>query len=180
MPKRTIAPLVCGPIRLRLLEEADLPLTLAWRNLDHIRKWFLHSDVITPEQHHAWWERYRDRDDDFVFVIEETETLRRPIGQVALYRVDWSVRRAEFGRLMIADAGARGRGLARLATTCLVEAAQGFWGIDEIGLEVFDTNTAALRVYRDCGFEPTSRSAGIVNMRRRKAGTHWRGEVAGE
>lgn len=180
MSKRFIAPLVTGRVRLRLLEEADLPMTLAWRNQDHIRQWFLNSDAITPEQHRGWYEQYRDRDDDFVFIIEETETLRRPVGQVALYRVDWLVRRAEFGRLMIADAGARGLGLAHLATTCMVEAALGLWGIEEIDLEVLDTNTAALRVYHDCGFEPTSRSAGIVNMRRRKAGTHWRGEVAGE
>ena len=54
MPKRIIAPLVNGRVRLRLLEEADLPMTLAWRNQDHIRKWFFHSDVITPEQHRRW------------------------------------------------------------------------------------------------------------------------------
>ena len=180
MPKRAIAPLVNGPVRLRLLEAADLPLTLAWRNQDHIRKWFLHSDVITPEQHRAWWERYSDRDDDFVFVIEEVATLRRPIGQVALYRVDWSLRRAEFGRLMIADAAARGRGLARLATSCLVEAALGEWGMEEVVLVVLEANATALRVYHDCGFESISRSAGNVHMRRRTAGTPSGGEVAGE
>jgi len=50
-------------------------MTRAWRNQDHIRKWFFHSDPITTEQHLAWWQRYQDRDDDFVFIIEETETL---------------------------------------------------------------------------------------------------------
>ena len=127
MAKRHVAPLVRGRVRLRLLEEGDLPMTLAWRNQDHIRQWFFHSDLITPEEHRRWFEQYRDRDDDFVFVIEETETLKRPVGQVALYHVDWVARRAEFGRLMIGDAEATGLGLARLATRRLVGEALGHW-----------------------------------------------------
>ena len=61
-----------GRIRLRLLEEQDLPQTLAWRNQDHIRRWFFSSERLTPEQHAGWFARYRQRDDDFVFIIEET------------------------------------------------------------------------------------------------------------
>lgn len=167
MPKRHIDPLVHGRVRLRLLEEADLAMTLAWRNQDHIRKWFFHSDVITPEQHRAWWERYQTRDDDVVFVIEETEALRRPVGQVALYNIDWSTGRAEFGRLMIGDSEAKGIGLAHLATVCLVEEALGRWGLGEVYLEVFEANTAAIRVYAGCGFEETARRDGTVAMRRR-------------
>jgi hypothetical protein len=81
-------------------------MTLAWRNQDHIRTWFFHSDVITPEQHRRWFDAYRGRDDDFVFVIEETEELRRPVGQVALYYIDWEPGTAEYGRLMIGDTDA--------------------------------------------------------------------------
>ncbi len=70
MAKRLIPPIVGERVRLRLLEEADLPRTLAWRNQDHIRRWFVHSDVISPEQHRRWFGAYRERDDDFVFVVE--------------------------------------------------------------------------------------------------------------
>ena len=42
--------------RLRLLTESDLPQTLAWRNRDHVRRWFLHSDLVTPEAHRGWFE----------------------------------------------------------------------------------------------------------------------------
>ncbi|MFA5908703.1 MAG: GNAT family N-acetyltransferase [Vicinamibacterales bacterium] len=167
MSKRHIEPLVHGRVRLRLLEEADLAMTLAWRNQDHIRKWFFDSDVITPEQHRAWWERYRTRDDDFVFMIEETDTLRRPVGQVALYNIDWSAGRGEFGRLMIGDADAKGVGLARSATSRLVDEALGSWGLSEVYLEVFEANAAALRVYADCGFQETARRDGTIAMRRR-------------
>ena len=73
MQKRHIPPLQAGRVRLRLLEEQDLPRTLAWRNQDHIRRWFFSSERLTPEQHAAWFARYRQRDDDFVFIIEEAQ-----------------------------------------------------------------------------------------------------------
>jgi RimJ/RimL family protein N-acetyltransferase len=166
MPKRTITPLVNGRVRLRLLEERDLPATLAWRNQDHIRKWFFFSDVITPEQHRRWFDAYLGRDDDFVFVIEETEELRRPVGQVALYKIDWAAGTAEFGRLMIGDAEAQGRGLARLATACLVDEALGAWGLRSVHLEVRTGNEPALAVYRSTGFAVVSSDADIVRMRK--------------
>ena len=34
--------------------------------------------------HRQWWEAYRGRDDDFVFVIEELAELKAPVGQVAV------------------------------------------------------------------------------------------------
>ena len=165
MPKRPIAPLVNGRARLRLLEESDLPQTLAWRNQDHIRKWFFHSDVITPEQHRAWWERYQEKDDDFVFVIEETEVLKRPVGQVSLYRIDWAAGRAEFGRLMIGDAEAAGLGLARMATRCVIDYAFSGLALRELYLEVTSGNLRAISVYLACGFERIESRAGVDMMR---------------
>ena len=168
MAKRHIPPLVHGRVRLRQLAEVDLPMTLAWRNQDHIRKWFFDSDVITSDQHRRWFERYREKDDDFVFIIEETETLRRPVGQLALYNIDWPARRGEFGRLMIGDAEARGLRLATLATSCLATAATDEWGLSEVHLEVLPGNQAALAVYRACGFVSIPSAGPGLLMSRRK------------
>jgi len=150
--KRHIAPLETHGVRLRLLEERDLALTRAWRNQDEIRRWFLTSDPITAEQHQEWFRRYLERDDDFVFVIEETEVLRCAVGQASVYHVDWSKGRAEFGRLMIGEEQARGRGLAREATRRLIDEAFGPWGLRELHLECLRENHRALAVYTDCGF----------------------------
>jgi RimJ/RimL family protein N-acetyltransferase len=142
-------------------------MTLAWRNQDHIRSWFFSSDVIAPAQHRAWFEQYTARDDDFVFVIEETETLNRPVGQVSLYHIDWAVGRAEFGRLMIGDEAATGLGLARLATARLVEEALTVWGLREVYLECVSTNTRALAIYAACGFRPEPGTGDVTRMSRR-------------
>lgn len=164
MPKRHIALIESGRVRLRLLEEADLPMTLAWRNQDHIRRWFFTSHLIAPDEHRAWFAKYQDRDDDFVFVIEETETLMRPVGQLALSGIDWTQGCAEFGRLMIGDPAAKGMGLATAATTLLVEEALTAWGLQHVYLEVLQTNMPALAIYRSCGFYETGRRGDIIAM----------------
>ncbi len=164
MPKREIAPLVSGRVRLRLIEEADLPMTLAWRNQDHIRKWFFYSDVITPDQHRRWFEQYRHRDDDFVFMIEDLDTLMRPVGQVSLYNIDWAGRRGEFGRLLIGDDAATGMGIAMAATRLLLDEARSVWGLAEVDLEVLQSNAPALAIYRRYGFIETGRKGDTITM----------------
>jgi RimJ/RimL family protein N-acetyltransferase len=162
--KRLIPPLAGERVVLRLLEEADLPRTLGWRNQDHIRRWFVHSDVITPEQHRRWFDGYRERDDDFVFVIEETRDLRKPVGQVSLYRIDWARHRAEYGRLMIGEADAVGRGLAHEGTAVLLQYATTTLALREIELEVFAENAAAIAIYSACGFRMQEQRGPLLHM----------------
>ncbi len=153
MAKRSILPMKADPIRLRLLKRADLPMTLRWRNQDRIRKWFIHSTILTQEQHAAWFNRYLRRDDDFVFIIEETRLLKKPIGQISLYQIDWSRKRSELGRFMIGEEDARGKGFANRAVELLIGFAFRQWKLVEIHIDVFRENVAALALYQKCGFE---------------------------
>jgi len=165
--KRSIPTLVGDRVRLRPLRESDLASTLTWRNQDHVRRWFLRSEVITFAQHRRWFDGYLERDDDFVFLIEETQELRKAIGQVALYRIDWVERRAEYGRLMIGEADATGRGLGREATSVLLEYATGTLGLREIELTVLADNAPAIAIYRGCGFRQEEREGNLIRMMRR-------------
>jgi diamine N-acetyltransferase len=164
MAKRCIPPIAGRRLCLRLLTEADLPMTLAWRNQAHIRRWFVHSEVITAEQHRRWYGRYCQRDDDFVFVIEETKTLRKPVGQVALYNILWAQRRAEYGRLLIGEPAAVGIGLAQEATKLLLSWAFSQLALRQIELAVFRTNLKAIALYRACGFREAGEHDGLQHM----------------
>ena len=164
MAKPAIPSLTGERLRLRLLEEADLPRTLAWRNQPHIRRWFVHGDVITIDEHRRWFESYREREDDLVFVIEEIGPPCRPVGQVSLYRIDWGRRRAELGRLMIGEADATRRGLAREAMELLIGHATTTWGIRDIELEVFADNAAAIALYTAQGFRVGEQRGPMLRM----------------
>lgn len=164
MSKRPLAPRQDDRVRLRLLLAGDLPRTLAWRNQDHIRRWFFFSDPLTPEQHAAWFEQYQERDDDFVFIIEDVQGSGAPVGQVAIYHIDWPARRAEFGRLMIGEPSAAGKGLARAATELVLRIAFEDLALDEVYLEVFANNAAAISIYEKSGFKLTDQDASVLKM----------------
>lgn len=168
MAKRNIEPIVGVQILLRMLDESDLPMTLEWRNQNHVRKWFFTTDIISNDQHRRWFERYKELADDFVFVIEQL-LPHRPIGQVALYNVDWIAKRAEFGRLMIGVAEVTRQGFGTAATDLLVTEALTHWGLDEVYLEVLVDNAPARSVYARCGFVEAGQHANIMVMRRTKS-----------
>jgi RimJ/RimL family protein N-acetyltransferase len=165
MPKRSLPACENERIRLRLLQADDLPQTLRWRNQDHIRRWFFYSDLIAPEQHARWFEQYRQHDDDFVFIIEDIQAGGLPVGQVALYHIDWEQGRAEFGRLMIGEASAAGKGLAFAATQLAVQIAFQTLGLREVYLEVYADNQRAIAIYAGVGFQVKEQRDQVIEMR---------------
>ena len=164
MLKRNIEPAAGETVRLRLLTEADLPTTRAWRNQDNIRRWFIHSDKISEIEHLEWFKNYSIRDDDFIFVIEEITNGLRPIGQVSIYRIDWDTQRAEFGRLMIGEPDAAGKGYAYEASCLAADIAFITLGLREIYLEVFIENVKAISIYKKMGFKSGGECGGKLCM----------------
>lgn len=149
MYKRRLENISLGNVRLRLLEEEDLPLTFTWRNRDDIRIWFFHSEPITIKNHYAWFNKYKSLDDDYVFIIE---FMDKPVGQVALYHIDWQKQSAEYGRLMIGEDKAKGKGIAKIATDLIIEFGFYTLNLKEIYLEVKKQNINAIKLYERCGF----------------------------
>jgi len=156
--KRDLGPILGRNIRLRLLEPDDLERTLEWRNRAENRRWFVHSEPLSLDSHLGWFRRYQERDDDYVFVVESLDETPRQIGQVSLYHIDWDSATAEFGRLLIGDPAARGRGYGLDATRTLLGFGFDTMRLKLIRLEVFAENTAAIRIYRRCGFQPLTPS----------------------
>ena len=155
-----------GGCRIRLLEESDIERLRCWRNKGHIRKCFVHSEPVGRDQQRAWWDSYRQRADDYVFVIEDVTEGSCAVGAVSLYHIDIEQHRAEYGRLMIGKSAARGKGLARMATELVIEFAFDHLGLGEVYLEVFSDNEPAIELYRSCGFEETGRKDRLLYMRK--------------
>lgn len=167
-PKPGLRVLEGARIRLRPLESRDLPSTRAWRNRDDVRLWFRTTAPVSPEQHAAWWRGYSSRDDDLVFVIEEKLDggAVRPVGTISVYAIDRESGRAEFGRLMIGEPAAAGRGLAREATNLLADYALSGLGLRQLDLEVRADNVRAIALYERSGFTRGETNDSWLTMRR--------------
>jgi len=164
MPKRRIVPFENDRVLLRLLDITDLPLTLSWRNQAEIRKWFVNSDVITAAGHYEWYKRYELMDNDFVFIIVAKDLDNLPVGQISLYRIDWNLATAEYGRIMIGESLAKGKGYARQSTKLLIGYGLEGLKLKEITLEVREDNMPAIAVYRSTGFVEEKRKSGFITM----------------
>ncbi len=164
MTKPVVQPIESGTVRLRLLEEADLEMTLGWRNQDEVRKWFYTSHVLTLEQHRNWvMNSYIPRDNDFIFVIE-SKADGILVGQISLYDIDFGKRRGEYGRLMIGNPAGSRKGFAREATRLILGFAFETLGLDEVYLSVIANNERAIALYKACGFSVDGEEDGSLKM----------------
>lgn len=164
MTKRLMPDIRDEYISLRLLEIADLSLTMQWRNQEDVRKWFMNTNEISAEQHYSWFERYKELDTDFIFIILATRFCSYPVGQISIYNVNWETGYAEYGRLMIGPAWCRGRGYARRATYLLLNYGFTQMNLKEIHLEVKEDNKSAIAVYETTGFIKTDQKNGLIFM----------------
>lgn len=168
MTKRHLPPVENDLVILRLLQKEDLPLTLAWRNQDEIRRWFLTTDVIEVEKHSAWYDRYQNLDNDFIFVIQSKQLANLPVGQISIYAIDWDARVGEYGRLMIGEPLAKGKGLAKSASQLLLGVGFGVLGLERIVLEVKKNNIAAISLYQHLGFVQTETQNDLILMEQKR------------
>jgi diamine N-acetyltransferase len=158
--KRNIEPFGNGVVLLRLIEEKDLQATLAWRNHDEARIWFKSSNLITYDQHHSWFQHYREKDDDFLFIVEIDGSL---VGQASVYSIDWQSHTAEVGRFLASMNGV-GKGYMDMACSMLVKFCKDQLGLESLFLEVFETNQRAIKLYRRNGFTENAHYDGLIRM----------------
>jgi len=160
--KRPVQPFGNEVVRLRLLAEADLGMTMSWRNRDDVRTWFKNSQIITTDQHQAWFAQYSARDDDFLFVVE---AQGRPVGQASVYGIDWRAGTAEVGRFLAAPEGT-GRGYIGLACAELLRFCADTLHLKSVFLEVKEDNARAIGIYARNGFREEARAGGMIRMSR--------------
>jgi diamine N-acetyltransferase len=135
---------------------------MRWRNRDDARIWFKNSQIITPDQHRAWFSQYSAKDDDFLFVIE---SQGRPVGQASVYDINRVGGSAEVGRFLVAPE-ASGRGYAGLACSELLRFCANTLELRSVFLEVKENNEKAIKIYARNGFREEARAGGMIRMSR--------------
>ena len=159
-PTRTRARATSLPaVVLAPITRADAPVLFEWIN---DRELVLLSAAYQPVHettHRAWLNGVANRTDGVVCAIR-LRRGRRLIGVGQLSHVSRVHRSAEL-QIRIGDARWRGRGFGTAAVRLLVKLAFEDLNLHRVFLQVFRTNTAAIRSYERAGFrhEGTLRQA---------------------
>ena len=135
-----------GPIRKDLLR-----LYQRWINdFEVTRTLDLPMRPFPLEYEEAWYQRVIQSDRDLTFTIYDRETLR-PIGNAGLHQIDYQNRSADFG-MAIGEKDFWGRGYGTESTGLILDYGFKTLGLHNIMLQVFSSNTAAIRAYEKAGF----------------------------
>jgi RimJ/RimL family protein N-acetyltransferase len=144
-------PLRGDSVRLRAVEEGDLPLLVRWMNDPEVRHWLHHSDRPDATVGSVRG-RFGLTDEGFpnlVWMIEVAEG--QPVGHVGLLHVDPHHTRAELA-ISIGEKECWSRGIGTDAIRAVLR-----YGFEELGLRRIDLHTDAdnargIRCYEKCGF----------------------------
>ena len=160
-----LAPLRGEWVRLRAVEEGDLPLLVRWMNDPEVRYWLHHSDRpdATVETVRGRFGLTGDGFANLVWMIETGEG--RPVGHVGLLGVDPHHLRAELA-ISIGETDCWSRGYGTDAITAVLR--HGFETLDlrRIDLHTDADNARGIRCYEKCGFV----REGVMRERRLRYG----------
>jgi len=144
------APLRGENVRLRAVEDSDLPLLVGWMNDPHVRYWLHHSDRpdATVESVRARFGLTVERFPNLNWMIE---TEGRPVGHVGLLHVDPHHKRAELA-ISIGEKECWSRGYGTDAIRTVLRHGFEDLGLRRVDLHTDVDNARGIRCYEKCGF----------------------------
>ncbi len=152
-------------VRLRPLEEKDLPARVKWYNDPQVRQTLVVAETFEPAKTVAWFHRLSRNPSRAEFVIETFDG--KPIGVTGLVDIDRKNRIAEC-YCVIGEREFRGRGLGTEIHSLLIQWAFEYLGVEKIRADIRTNNPAIFRVVEKIGFkiEGTLRQEKVVDGRR--------------
>ncbi|MCI9435756.1 MAG: GNAT family N-acetyltransferase [Lachnospiraceae bacterium] len=137
-------------IYLRLMEEADTDLIIAWRNREDVRRNFIYREPFTRQGHENWVNTMirPGRAVQMIIVDSADDT---PLGSVYIRDIDRGHLKAEYG-IFIGVPQARGRGIGTAAARLMLRYCFEEEGLHRIYLRALAGNRQAIRSYEKAGF----------------------------
>jgi len=134
-----------------------------WRSDPENSRWFLTSQTITAEGHEKWLAQQSASGKHFNWLIQLNDGT--PVGMIAVYNLDTSTGTAEFGRLLIGEPDALGKGIGREASELAIALSVSA-GLSELYLSVLKSNAKARALYDKLGFIVTGEDETTTAMRK--------------
>lgn len=142
--------LISNRIKIRAIEEADLSLIAQWRNNPEVYEYFYEYLPVSVRQQRGWWEKQLSDSSELNFVISNLDDT--PIGTVSIYHWDRRNRKAEWGRLIIADTKMRSTGIGSEIEALILEYSFEHMNLHKLYCEVLCSNEKVAAMHERFGF----------------------------
>lgn len=144
-------------VRLRPVEERDLPLLARWRNAPENRRFFFSPFLINPGGQSKWYEDLL-ADRSRVILMIDTHA-GQTVGMLGLDKIDWRIGEAESG-IYLLDPTERGKGYAEEAGLLMINYAFEELGLRRLYAVIYDFNEGVIAMSKFFGF----RQEGILRQ----------------
>ncbi|SER76055.1 UDP-4-amino-4,6-dideoxy-N-acetyl-beta-L-altrosamine N-acetyltransferase [Gracilibacillus ureilyticus] len=130
------------------LTEAYLSLVLKWRNADHVRLFMYNDELISLEEHQAWFDKISNDPARRVFLYFENDL---PLGLVQISDIHQQNKRCYWGFYIGEKDAPKGSGtrMGRLAIEKMFTELK----LNKICAEVIATNEVSLHFHEKLGFK---------------------------
>jgi len=141
-------------VRLRALNQEDLPLFVEWLNDPEVVRGLTHYQPFSLEDEKDWYEGMRKmpQEERPLMVDVRIDTKWKPIGDLGLFGIDWRIRSAEFG-IVIGEKAYWDQGYGTEAMELILKHGFETLNLNRIYLRVYEDNLRAIRVYKKTGFK---------------------------
>lgn len=140
-------------IRLRAPERSDLPQFVKWFNDPEVREGVMMVTPLSLAREEQWFEKVLtslDVEQPFVIEIEQAGSWTM-IGTCSFHAFDWRCRSATVG-IVIGEKAYWDKGYGTEAMRMILVRGFKTLNLNRIALEVFETNTRAIKAYEKAGF----------------------------
>ena len=124
---------------------------------------FVFNQEIDSISQLNWYQKYITDTNDIMFSIFDLSG--NWLGVASVYQIDQKKKCCEFGRLMLDKTYTKEKGLGVDAVDGLFDFATHKLGLDQMSLEVFSNNMAALKTYERAGFQRTGKTEILIDGR---------------
>ncbi|WOD18682.1 UDP-4-amino-4,6-dideoxy-N-acetyl-beta-L-altrosamine N-acetyltransferase [Paraburkholderia kirstenboschensis] len=153
-------------IKLRAIEEGDLPLIASWRSDPQVYEYFYEFLPISSRQQKNWFEKQLQDSSEINLVVSNLSGIA--IGTVSIYHIDRRNRKAEWGRLIIGDPAARSGGIGAEIEALILQYSFEHLNLHKLYCEVLVENEKVISLHKKFGF----REEGILRDHAFKAGKY--------
>jgi len=136
-------------LRLRKATGEDGPFLLAVRNADDVRSQSKTQHVISEETHRDWLQKHLNSSDTVIWIIERGGER---LGYVRAQKIDDGHEKGDWLLSIALQRSARGQGYASWALLKTCRLMRKDVGAGSLVAEVFTTNAAAQRLFKNAGF----------------------------